>query len=248
MTRRKSSLALFVLNFVILFALAGLLIRSQQTAHGRNYPGDSFYGMWSFTQPPTSSWSWDNQGSSTEDTTYGYPYLIMPAQSAVKMSLRYRTAPSTPYTITAAIAPDITGAISGAGNALNSGIELLFRDSSGKIVSLDIQSGSSAAGCVIQDEKWTTSTSFSATYTSYGATATTANICSLLRNVVLMQMSDDGTNLTFRLSVDGNHWQQFDQRSRTNFFASGPSQVGWGSFCDGDQVVAALLSWQVTSP
>lgn len=203
------------------------------------------YGTQKVTRPPSTGWSWDNQVSSTIDSTNGYEYLIAPSQSAAKCSWRYRTAPSTPYTVTARFLMDITGTVGYGGLANTAGIMLLFRESStGKAVSIRYDLSSNSWGQTDFD-KWTSSTSYSAAYASYGPTANTGSIGTPM--IWNARITDDATNLKMYLSIDGIHWQQFSvSKSRTDFMAGGPDQIGWGAYCNSTTVVVALIDWTVT--
>jgi hypothetical protein len=63
-----------------------------------------------------------------------------------------------------------------------------------------------------------------------------------------MCLSDDGSaNITFYWSVDRQHWKQYFQVSRTDFFGSGPTQVTWGSENKNETSELQLLDWTVNT-
>ena len=203
----------------------------------------TYFGpLWKMTPPPSAGWSWDNQGSSTIDSTNGYEYLSAPKTGATAISVRYRTAPSTPYTITAAFLFDISGMPPGSsGTKLNSGIGLCFRDAAGKLIDWRMATDASGPGFITS--KWTTATSFSAAYTTYQSGAATSSLLpSFCRQLQWMRIEDDNTNLKFYWSIDGFHWKQFDSRTRTDFFASGPNAYGFFAYNNGNAVECALIS------
>ncbi len=193
--------------------------------------GATFFGLAALTTPPTTSWSTDNLGTGSFDVTNGYPYLSAPHGGSVQVRVAYRTAPSTPYTWTALLIHDMFGAPPGAsGNGTNASAALFFRDGSGKL----IEFGYALDAVVVR--KWTNSTSFGANYSTY------APPNHMFRGTLWLQLEDDGTNLNFKWSIDGNHWKQFDTHPRTDFFASGPTQVGFGAYVNTDAVEICLAS------
>lgn len=180
--------------------------------------------------PPTTSWTWDNQGTATVDTTGGYLYFNMSNPGGTNaLRVYYRTAPSTPYTVCMAIWHDLSGMP--PGNQLSQSSSyygVFFRDGTGKLIGWEAGTNGTP-NFIIQTAKWTNSTNFSAAYVqnagpyySYGDF--------VYRNPALLCERDDGTtNLTWYYSMDGGlHLQQFDQRTRTDFLGSGPTQIGVG--------------------
>lgn len=201
-----------------------------------------YYGSHKVYRPPSTGWSWDNQGSATIDSANGYEYLKTVAVSLC--SWRHRSAPATPYIITAAFLVDLTGGIPGVGAGASCGVQLLFRESStGKTVSLRYGPASNNYTSTVDWDKWTSSASFSASYTSYGAYAV---LCpGLGPQLIHMRIANDGTNLSAYLSIDGQHWHQFGaNQAKTDFMAGGPDQVGFGAFSAVATPVIALISWQ----
>ena len=205
--------------------------------------GGSLPPFLTFTTPPTSGWTFD-QGSNTtpNDTSAGYPYLY--GQTGGNIAIwYYRTAPSTPYTITAAFLWDGSGFDPGAGGSSGQGaIGLLFRDSTGKGV--DFRTGPAVAGDIggLTTYKWNSSNSPSGAYTTQNNTLGAGQ---QTFRVVWLQIGDDGTNLTFSWSVDGYHFHLFDTQSRTNWLSSGPTEVGITLQVSSAAVACALLSWAV---
>jgi hypothetical protein len=194
--------------------------------------------------PPSSGWTWDNQASGTIDSTNGYEYMVVPKSGTVSLTGRYRTAPGTPYTITALLLHDLSGTPPGSsGTATNGGMCLSFRDGTGKISNLRIFRDASGEGMVA--DKWTTSTSFSAAYAGNYQSVGGLTIDLAYREFQWLRLADNGTNLTYSWSVDGQHWNQFFQVGRTDWFASGPTQVGFFTYANGVQTDLALASWRV---
>lgn len=208
------------------------------------YDGSTWQAFWQglpVTVPPSAGWTWDNQGSGTIDTTYGYGYLHAPNASAVALRVQYRTAPATPYTQTFVISQDSSSVISKDGSGTDAGWTVGFRDSAGKMVALMvfIVSSGGATG-EISTTKWTNSTTKSADYLAWGPALGLYG--TVTRCPMFAQITDNGTNLIFRLSIDGKHWYDFDTRARTDFMASGPTQFFWGAYPKASAVEAMLIS------
>lgn len=177
------------------------------------------------TDPPLTGWTWDNQGSSTEDISGPGIFLSLTSQSNGGRYL-YRTEPATPTTITAAFYVDWKA---GSDNALNFG----FRDNTGKLVFWHIANNHN-----IYVYKFTSSTSASAAYTSIGSDL------GLYGQPVWLQIEDDGTNLIFRYRLGSRGpWQTFSTVSRTDFMTGGPSQVVIGGYTNGGAQALTLISW-----
>ena len=77
------------------------------------------------TAPVDGDYAWINQGSSTVTDSGGGIYLYTPAASGNSLRIRKKSAPSTPYTITAGFMPNII-----MGTAAGGGFGLCFRQSS----------------------------------------------------------------------------------------------------------------------
>ncbi len=206
-------------------------------------------GYGQVTPPPSTSWSWDNQASATIDSTNGYEYLSTPKSGATNSTWRYRTAPATPYTLTALFRVDRGGAPPGvSGTLLNSGVELVMRQSTtGKAVTFRV--GATASVTSLASDKWTSTTSFSATYTDYnGGGGNLYDGVGSAHNLFWLRMADNGTNIIWSWSVDGQHWKTFDTQLRGNFLTvsggvTGPDQIGFGSYTSGNANEIALISW-----
>ena len=205
------------------------------------------------TPPPASGWTWDNQGSSTISFTNGPATMVAAAASGVdQMRVQYRTAPSTPYTITTRLTGDLSGGgMWGTVTNRRAGYGVAFSDSTGKYIIFytlfEPMSGFNYSGGTF---KWTSATSgFISAYNGLGDTPNNASL--VQRQYQFMQISDDGTNLTFRFSTTGQPgtWDQFDQRPRTDYLTSGPTRVAWFTFVPSTaQSDGILMDWTVTSP
>jgi len=204
------------------------------------------YGTQKVTRPPSADWSWDNQGTATIDSTNGYEYLEVPKKDATACAWRYRTAPSTPYVVTAGIIIDIAALTLGSTATIATvGPQIIFRESStGKVVEFRYNhSGSDNAEAHFA--KWNSSTSFNSAYTSIGP-AVHLNP-GPRPSVLWMRIEDDGTYLKVYHSLDKCHWKQFgSSQSRTDFLTGGPDQIGWGAYANQCPAVVALIHWAIS--
>lgn len=134
------------------------------------------------TSTTTGLTTWQNQGTaSVTDGSTGV-VLTVPAGAGDNLRIRKKTAPSTPYTITALIALEATNQ-----NFQLAGIG--WTDGT-KLHTIHI----TQAG-VIEVARWSTVTAFSA--------QDAANTPAVPQNPYWLQISDDGTNVIFRCSKDG---------------------------------------------
>lgn len=193
--------------------------------------------VFAVTSPPSTGWTTINAGSSTISSVGGFEYLdsVVGVGATTNLIIRERTAPSAPYTITAAFIPDTTI----AGNITTAGWGLLFRDSSGKLITLRTNQNGGGAAPSIDFDKWDSATTFNADYT----TTTLPISTSVTGGFFWRRIEDDGANIKVWTSNDGQHWTQYGgSHSRTDFFASGPTQVGFFVYNQG-RVATSLISW-----
>lgn len=180
------------------------------------------------TLPPSSGWTWDNQGGSTASAPLGALAIVM-APSASELRMYYRAAPTPPYTITARFR---AFSWSGVGATSPFGYGVGFRDSAGKIIAFELITASTARGFEL--DKFTNSGSSATAYTALNNNLIDIGVSQIVGfPEIYMQIEDDGTNLTWRWSIDEITWFQYDQRSRTDFFASGPTEWGITGFIGG---------------
>jgi hypothetical protein len=191
------------------------------------------------TVPPLTGWTFDNQGASTLDTTFGYPYGHFPISSATNTRMLYRTAPATPYSITALISASASPSTPpNTDQAYTFG----FRDGAGKIEVFMI--GTAVSNYSILVTRWTNSTTFTSNPYLLDTTGITVSIFGVIAGPPIWKIVDDGTNITYNISVDcANHFQQVYTELRTAFFAAGPTQVGFGAYTSTAGFDVALLSW-----
>jgi hypothetical protein len=208
-----------------------------------NYPGAfagtsataGFGPTWAITTPPTTGWSWINQGSATIDSTGGYEYLdsVAGAGGVVNLIARVRTAPATPYTLKALILPRFENAAGTIG-----GFGLCFTDGT-KFVTVRLNTNNISAQSDDFD-KWNSATSFNADYT----TVSNGNGLFVPGGATWLRIGNDGTNLSVYLSLDGQHWRQLGANQLVaDFIAGGPTQIGFFVYNNSTIVNLAVLSW-----
>lgn len=170
-----------------------------------------------FTDPNLAGLStWVNQGSSSVATGNGMLTVIGAATgSGGNQVLLVKTAPATPYVITARLRAIVV-------NRTFQGFGLCFRESStGKVHTLDyvvtVTGSSSAGGArVLRSTKYTNATTFSADYllTSFHVAPE------------WFRLADDGVNRLVSVSPDGVNWFALHTIGRTDFLLTGANQVG----------------------
>lgn len=188
--------------------------------------------IWPMTIPPSSGWSWVNQGTASIDTTPGAHTISAPATAPNNLRLRTRTAAATPYTITAAMLLDRY-----AVNYTYSGV--FFRDSaSGKLHTFGWQTNTALSGVgFYRSAKFTNATTFSADYSH------SLYHCPNHGAVMFLRIADDGTNRICSVSHDGYTWIAIHSVGRTDFltadeigFFVSPQNLTFGHY-------VTLLSW-----
>jgi hypothetical protein len=184
--------------------------------------------LYPLTAPVDGDYSWINQGSATVTAGGGAIYLHGTAQSGVNAQMRVKSAPSTPYTITALVLPRFYWANS-------NGCGIGFRQSSdGKLALCRLFINSSNFG--LESTKYTSATALSAAYVTR---ATPPGL-----NHIFLRISDNGTNRIVSYSMDGRNFETIHTVSRTDFLTA--DQVGF--FVDSQNASFAasmtLASWK----
>ncbi len=177
--------------------------------------------------PPTAGWSWDNQGGASVAAAGGGIYLLAPAAANFECRVRYRTAPSVPYVITAWILPLCY-------NVDYAAYGLAFRQSSdGKMAILRLASISGAWN--ISSDKLTDSSTYSAAY---------ASTVTDLQFPICLRIADNNTSRICSWSTDGQNFHTFHTVGRTDFLTA--DEVGFWAKSHNATYPAAvtLLSWE----
>ncbi len=183
--------------------------------------------LFPLTAPIDANYSWINQGGASVVTTNGGIALLVPANASSNLRIRTKSAPSTPYTITACFIQRVLGA-----NFHTVGLG--FRESSsGKVAAIALQFNS-AFGVGVH--KWTNATTFSASYL--------ANIPVHTGNLIWFQISDNGTNRISRWSMDGQNWLDMHSVGRTDFLTANEVCFFGDSLNATWALAATLISWK----
>lgn len=184
-------------------------------------------GYWAApSKPALSNFAWINQGTATAAENGDGIYLLAPAVSGDNLRVLKKSAPATPYTITAMILPMYYPQ-----NYNQCG--LCWRQSSdGKLVTFDV---SNNGGLKLETLKFNGPSSFNAAYTQIGFNY----ICP-----IWLRIADDGTNRITSWSLDGYNFMQVYSVGRTDFMTA--DEVGfYANSCNGTYPAAIkLLSWK----
>ncbi len=194
-----------------------------------------------YVQPPTTGWSWQNQGTSTIEINDAGQFMECPAGSTTYFTQRSRTAPTTPYTITAAFRPFING----VGNQY---IGIGWRDSA--------TSEHTICGLLQSSGFWRVADS---RYTGTGAGTLDGTYATSGEDflpspgssaplwghpIIWVQIEDDGTtNRIVRYSFTGQAFRTLHTVSRTDFL--NPDEVVFTVGHNSEGAAFHLLSWKV---
>jgi hypothetical protein len=201
-----------------------------------------FYNGIKVTPPPSAGWTWEEQGASTVDSTYGFEYLYLPKAGADVVRNRNRAAPATPYTLKAGLLFDTNTCNLATRTNNNAFMGIGFRESgTGRLIAIEAGGVSSTGHFAWR--KWNSATSASSTY----VVIEDGTVILYERPVILwLAIRDDGTNLTPYASIDGVHWQAFDiARARNDFFTTGPDQLLFGGYTSGADQCVSLIHWEL---
>ena len=188
--------------------------------------------VFKFADPTTQSFSWVNQSGASE-TTVGKS-LVLTDTTAGGLRCRVKTAPSTPYTITAAFLAQLYPVAFPA-------CGLLFRESSsGKLHTwcVEYTTSSSVNYWGAKNNKFTDASTFSASYTADVPIPTGHG-----GSVFWLRIADNGTNRIVSYSANGVTWTQRHSIGRTDFLTA--NQVGFFIVTSASGPSSmTLLSWE----
>lgn len=182
-----------------------------------------------FSSPVDTEFVWINQGSAAVAPAMVWGNtaisLLGTVTAGPSIRIRKKTAPATPYTITASFVPRLT-------SSNFAGCGLCWRDGGGQVIIFSQDSDG-----LVTVSKWTSATAFSAAYAGV--------LTSWLWRgpFVSFRITDDGTNRVCSVSMDGVHWYQIHTIGRTDFMTA--TEVGFfvkdqsASYAPG----MSLLSW-----
>jgi hypothetical protein len=239
---------------------SGTTISQILTADGLDRGGKDNQALWGVsTRPPlnklvaadgitlltTSDFSWTNQGTASVSDLAGTIVLRAPSTAGNQFRIQRRTAPGTPWTLTAGLKLHVQGV---DGGTINCQLGIIARQStSGKFISLAVNRKSTDPQRFAIDH-WTNETTYG------GSTPFLGKNQIFHSDVIWMRINDNGTNLIFSVSDDGIEWIQLLSQSRSalmtlNGGVTGPDQIGFASNNGGDttapDALFRLLHWHV---
>lgn len=186
--------------------------------------------IYPLTAPVDADFAWINQGSASVTATTSSIYLRAPVSSGDSVRLRKKTAPSTPYTITAGFLAPLVGLL-GSGQYAG----LSFRQSSdGKLANFYVGNDSSGFH-IMESAKFSSPTAFSASYARRGYA---------YGSVVWLRITDDGVSRICSFSGDSQNWQVLHSVGRTDYMTA--NEVGFfiNEITNTTEAAMTLISWK----
>jgi hypothetical protein len=194
-------------------------VNAIETQLGVNFTGGGL--PWSALAPATvvtptlTNYTWLNQNSATaSQDARGAIYLTCPGRSGHNWNGLYRAAPATPYTITIGFVMTSPGGNYG-------GFGMFFYESGTSKLTVFVFRNVSGIW-QLESDHWTNTT------TVAGAGVVANYAPAIYAPIVWLQIGNDGTNLTYALSVEGANFLQVGTETKTAFFTTGPNNVGFG--------------------
>lgn len=163
-----------------------------------------------YTTPPSSGWSWVNQGTGTvEDNTDGSIYLYAPALAGDNARIRARSIPTAPFTL------DVCLWLYQAKADFNQAGILVRESSTGKFISFTNTHINSAGGFTFEVNAYNSPTSFNSNY---------VRRVIFPINPVYLRIEDDSTNRIYSYSGNGVNFIRLYSHARTKFCT--PDEIG----------------------
>lgn len=193
-----------------------------------------FGPLFPLTQPNLTGYSWVNQGDSGSITqTNSYVYMQNgPGSGAEDWALYVKSVASAPYTYTVGFLPLLVSA-----QYSELGV-VLYNSSSGKFISLSMQAdqySNSPPGMVLINAKWSSTSSFNASYNfQHGA----ATLVPWYAGFVFFRIYDDGTERHWQYSSDGVNFLTLAQQSNTDYIT--PDSIGFGIDCYNSSIAVGM--------
>jgi hypothetical protein len=186
--------------------------------------------IYPLTAPVDGDFAWINQGAAAVTADAARVFLSEAANATLNLRIRKKAAPSTPYTITAAMLVDPL-------SMDYHQFGLVFRQSSdGKCHVFGPQRNFGiSAVWLLNSLKYTSATVFSAAYSQHHFMGLP---------LLWLRIADDGTNRICSYGVDGQNWFQFHSVGRTDFLTA--DEVGF--YIDVENATfgtgITLISWK----
>lgn len=181
------------------------------------------------TQSNTGFSTWVNQGTATVSDTGAGMTIYAPSGSSDSLNMLVKSVPSSHYTITALVALTCK-------TASYPGFAFGWRDSStGKCHVFYIQKNSTYTQPITgQINEFSSPTS------------SNSNYYFLAHSPIWLRISDDGTNIAFSFSSDGEHFVTWRSIAKSSGYlgSSGYNQVCFGGDSWNSEVYATLISYQ----
>jgi hypothetical protein len=171
-----------------------------------------------------------NQDGAAVQTNAGTTFLSK-TPTANGWSLRLKSVPTAPYTVTVSMKP----ASAQTGNRNFAAIVL--RNSGGNSF-IEFGAFTSSGNFGVNYSKWTNVTTFSADYFASGNN-------SLGGHQVFYRIQDDNTNRIASMSMDGVNYIQLHSVSRTDFLT--PDQIGIGIWTTGTSSPNLIVGMMIQS-
>lgn len=190
-----------------------------------------FGPIFALTDPTVNTFAWRNQGSATLTSRTGSLTINAPALAADSEKVREKTAPATPWTVTALLLPQLHK------QSFNQ-CGVCVRDSvGGKLVLFGIQAVTASYPTQMIVSYWTNETTFSTQPYNFDIVPT---------QWIWLRIGDDGVNLTFAWSMNGFDFISLTSLARHAFLAAGPDKVGFyvGASNATYPCSNTLLSWK----
>lgn len=173
--------------------------------------------------------TWINQGSATVSDSAAGVTINAPTSASVNVICRSKTAPATPYTITTLISRT-------ASPTNNTSVGIGWYDGTNKLQLNLYEWNNTTKLNYIDVANLSTPTSFSSSPATGGFG---------MSQPMWLQMSDDGTNIFFRFSEDGENFLQVYTVAKASGFLGGSGYTNV-AFCvnpQGSQTLGTLMSY-----
>jgi len=167
--------------------------------------------------PVLANLTWVFQGTATAVTNSGPALFVSDHTGTGNNTYECLTqaAPATPYSAIMGFIPWFGIGITGSNNGL-----ILRESSTGKFVVCEVSINSAN---LVHAVVYFSAPSNDSAYPLISANGGTTGGA-----MIWLKVTDDGTNLVFSSSPDGQSWTQVWSASRTAWLATGPNQVGFG--------------------
>lgn len=217
------------------FASDSLIARYNQSSSTYTYFGPIF----PISLVSQSGWSWVNQGTAAISTTGGVLAMQAIAASGDNLRSYVRSIPSTPFTITVLLMPNLAYV-----QYTNMCGVIFYESGSGKSVTAGIQmAGSGYTGTVFPYlGAWNSNTSYN---TSVASPVSSYNSAAPL----VVKVTDSGTTISYSYSSDKLNFISIGAATIATYFTSAPNEIGMtmdsnsNNFGTGATSACTVISW-----